>query len=272
MNISTLSRGSQMFCASKNSTITASPVKAVSSEFINNELPVNLASSPDYHVDISYEAKKLMNIRGLSEDEQSKFVHILEKASSTGGYSDPKHFLNSLTSSEIETIQNVHGLANGIDVQSLDNEGAFNLLVMPYDYVDINNDGIYKIGVGKNRAFPPPSSSNGIVEAWNKAKDNINASEGFKQIISTAPFRAAEISANLHYDENGKLIGVYSPDNTMYTDIYKQPGFNWLDFIDNRLTDLENNQTSIGSDNFSLTKDFLNKFKDTINLINTSEA
>lgn len=270
MNISSLFGGSKLFAM--NNTYAVDTSKPVSPKLLNTSSIVESTPSSDYHVDISYEAKRLMNVRGISEDEQIEFANILEKASLSGGYNDPKYFLNALSSSELETIQNVHGLANEINVQSLDNEGAFNLLKMPYNYVDSNNDGILEIGVGRNRMFPPADSPSGIVDAWNKAKNSINATEGLKQIISTAPFRAAEISANLQYDNNSKVIGVYSADSSMYTDIYKQPGFNWSDFIMDRLADLDSNQSSMSSENFSLTKDFLNRFKDEINLTNKSEV
>jgi len=231
------------------------------SNIVTNEV----ANQSDYHVDISYEAKKLMSIRGVSDDEQNKFAQIVKKAASTGGYSDPKRFLDSLTSSELETIQTVHGLANEIDIQSLDHEGAFNLLVMPYDYVDINNDGLYKIGIGNNRVFPPAGSPDSIVNAWTKAMKGVKGTEGFKQIISTAPFRAAEICANLRYDDNGQIIGTYAPSDDNYTDIYKQPGFSWPEFVDDCLNDLKRNQNSMTTENYSLTEEFLNRFRNEIN-------
>ena len=228
---------------------------------ISNEV----ANQSDYHVDISYEAKKLMSIRGVSDDEQKKFAQIVEKATSTGGYSDPKRFLDSLNSSEMETIQTVHGLANKIDIQSLDHEGAFNLLVMPYNYVDINNDGLYKIGIGNNRVFPPTGSPDSIVDAWTKAMKGIKGDEGFKQIISTAPFRAAEIRTNLRYNDNGQIVGTYAPSDDNYTNIYKQPGFSWPEFVDDCLNDLKRNQNSMAPNNYSLTEEFLNRFKNEIN-------
>ncbi len=253
--------------SSKVTTLSASFVdpKIPPASLASNSITNKPASQPDYHVQISYEARKLMSIRSVSSNEQNEFAKIVEKATTTGGYSDPKGFLDSLSSDEVEIIQKVHGLANSIDIESLDHEGAFNLLVMPYDYVDINNDGLLKIGVGSNRIFPPTGSPGNVTEAWEIAKQGINGTEGFKQIISTAPFRAAEIRANLRYDDNGQLIGTYAPSDENYTNIYKQPGFSWPEFVDDCLNDLRLNQTSMTPENFKLTEEFLNRFKDEIN-------
>ena len=162
----------------------------------------------------------------------------------------------------MESVRLAHGSANDINVRSLDFEGAYNLLRTWDNYVDINNDGQYKIGLGNSRVFPPTGAPAGVWDAWNQAVSGINQPEGIKAIISRAPFLAAEMGANIKYDPNGKPIGVYQPDDPEYINIYTQPGFTYQGMLDMIISDLENNKPpGMSEEYYSATRDLFRDFK-----------
>lgn len=190
-----------------------------------------------YSVRISKHAMKLMNRRGVTGEGIQTFKNILEKAQESGACHDPKAFLNSLSRDEMEVVRKVHCLADRIKVGGLDYEGAYNLLMQPSAYKDINNDGLRSVGLAKFRGFPPPNAPNEVKKAWEEATAGMTEAE--KLIQGYAPFRAVEISANIKYDSQGTPVGVYQPGDSGYTNIYTEPGFTYQGLVDRCVADLE---------------------------------
>lgn len=88
-----------------------------------------------------------------------------------------------MTNDELALIQKAHYLADPINVASLSEEGATNLLSRPgrSDKVDLNNDGIVEVGLARTVYFPPVNAPEHINKAWDRATDGMD--EGDKMVM-----------------------------------------------------------------------------------------
>lgn len=211
-----------------------------------------------YSVCISKHAMELMNRRGVTGEEIQTFKNIIEKAQEAGAYHNPKAFLNSLSGDEMEVVRKVHCLANRIKVEGLDYEGAYNLLMQPGAYKDLNNDGLLGVGLGKSRVFPPPNAPDAVKKAWEEATAGMTEIE--KLIQGYAPFMAAEASANIKHDSQGNPIGFYRPGENGYTNIYTEPGFTYQGLVDKCLANLEIGKGHMKFESYVAAKEFLENF------------
>ena len=62
--------------------------------------------------------------------------------------SNAKEYLQSLSKEELSTLQHYTLLVDDIDVDKLNDEGAYNLLLHHYEKFDFNNDGLVSNGIG----------------------------------------------------------------------------------------------------------------------------
>lgn len=171
-------------------------------------------------VQFSARAIELMGRRGVSDAEQQEFSAILARVSAGSVGSDPKAFLNSLSNDDRELLRKVHCLAEPIAVNSLDFEGAYNLLTAPGEAQDLNNDGFMNIGAARMWQYPPPNAPASVKQAWEEATAGVPESEKW---LKMAPFLAATATANLKADNSG----FYEPEETGYRNIYAEPGFSY---------------------------------------------
>ena len=106
-------------------------------------------------VQFSEKSLNLLSLRQLSNDEIQQFSEILNQAKDSQG--SAKDRLLAMSASELALVQKANSLAAPINVSSLSEEGAINLLSQPdhSDKVDLNNDGIVEVGAAKNLIFPP---------------------------------------------------------------------------------------------------------------------
>lgn len=118
-----------------------------------------------------------LQVRSLTEDEISGFGDILRQANEQTTTS--KEFLKSLSSDELQLVKKANSLAANIDVDSLSQEGAQNLLSQPdgSDLVDLNNDGIVEIGIGRTIHFPPVNAPAHVKASWEKATEGMDGGE-----------------------------------------------------------------------------------------------
>ncbi|WP_050750776.1 hypothetical protein [Paramagnetospirillum magneticum] len=116
------------------------------------------------------------------EDSSAAFEAVLTKAASCGGLEDPKAFLQSLSPSELKAVQTIQCLANPIQVGSLSQEGASNLLRAPDQAQDLDHDGFEEVGAAKTSHFPPPDAPASVKQAWKEATANL--SDGDLMLLS----------------------------------------------------------------------------------------
>lgn len=199
----------------------------------------------------------LLDARGISEQERTSFADILAKANDSNAYTDPKQFLNRLTSGDMELLRRVHCLADPISVAALDYEGAYNLLMAPGEARDLNNDGLLGIGKGKIWQYPPPNAPEAVKKAWEEATAGVPESEKW---LKMAPFMAASISANIKPDKSG----FYEPGEPGYRNIYAEPGFSYTKQVNDILAMMERFKGQQSNDRYQEDKDFLLSFLESL--------
>jgi hypothetical protein len=80
-----------------------------------------------------------------------EFEKIYQKAQNENvDLSNAKEILESLSKTELMKIQQYKSLADPIKVDTLSEEGAYNLLVHNYENIDYNGDGYVEVGIGKS--------------------------------------------------------------------------------------------------------------------------
>ncbi|BBB27102.1 hypothetical protein [Amphritea japonica] len=135
-------------------------------------------------VNLTGESLKLLNLRGLSEQQVGDFAALLDKANNQlEGSRSAKQVLTDMSSDELNLLQQATSLAKPIQIDSLSDEGATNLLAQPdkTGMVDLNNDGIVEIGIGRMVTFPPVNAPPSVHKAWDSATENM--SEGDKMTL-----------------------------------------------------------------------------------------
>ncbi|QOP41260.1 hypothetical protein [Sulfurimonas marina] len=145
-----------------------------------------METSTDYvnHVSIVKE----LNIYQNAEDSRKNaltFEAVYEKAKKADVKVDTaKDFINSLSRNEQFSI----GFSPS-DLDSLSNEGAYNLLVHNYERYDWNNDGVTEDGLAKTLPMIPQNMDDDAKKAWVKA---INAMGDDMMAVMTISFQLNE--------------------------------------------------------------------------------
>lgn len=213
---------------------------------------------PDNRIAFTPTARDLMQRRHIGGEEQSKFSDIL--AGFNASDRAPKEYLKTLSASELDIVRAVHGLAASINVEMLNPEGALNLLRQPGEFLDIDDDGVAFVGIGKTRVFPPQNASTSMRRAYEDAKAAIPGTKGRRELLAQIPFMAAEMSHNIKYDSNGQPCGVYQPGEPGWTNIYNQPGFSWQQLGRQMIANLELSKSGNSIESYRLMKHFLEDF------------
>lgn len=185
------------------------------------------AYNSDYsEITLSEKSRTLLKIRGLSENEITRYSEILKQSEEAG---DSKTFLKSLSADDRSLLKKAasYGVKltdNHID--SISEEGAQNLIVQP-DHshsVDLNNDGVVEVGAAKMLVFPPPNSPQEVKDAWEEISQDMSGEE---QMSFTSTFLALNLQANVKMDSGGNVIGFYEPGDEGYVNIYATEKEGW---------------------------------------------
>lgn len=200
-----------------------------------NKAPAKTSVSPDAIVTISSKALELMQRRQVSNDEVQQLKEILAKANAANAQSDPKSFLRGLSAADMEVLRKVHSLADAIDIPSLSQEGAANLLVPPGSARDLDNNGLTSVGAGNFFTFPPENAPESFKAAWASASENMSFAD-----IPTEMIFAVGL-ANIHVDERSGRVTSVSPDDPNWRNPYADPGYDYRGAIDNITSSLKYN-------------------------------
>ena len=122
-----------------------------------------------------------LNRRELSQQEISEFGNLLQQVNNdtTLNKHSSKQILSQLTPEQLALLKKANSLADDINVASLSEEGATNLLRQPdfSDRVDLNNDGIVEVGIGKSLVFPPVNAPEYVKSAWQASTAGMSESD-----------------------------------------------------------------------------------------------
>jgi hypothetical protein len=202
-------------------------------------------------------AADLLNRRKVSQADREAFLSILEKTSDTSPQKAISE-LKSLSSQEREIIRVVHGLADSIQVDMLDEEGAYNLLRQPGEARDLNNDSFTRVGAAWTRSFPPANAPDEVKKAWEEVTAGKSDEEKF--LLQTM-FWPLEAAANVKYNAEGQAVSLYFPSDPEYTNIYAQKGFSYTGLIDRYLGYLNNVKAFMSLDDYEEKVAFAQEFK-----------
>ncbi|MCU4677009.1 DUF1542 domain-containing protein [Catenovulum sp. 2E275] len=131
-------------------------------------------------VQLSQNSITLLQRRGLDQTQINQFSHIVNQAAQhEQGYAD---YLAHLNSSELKLVQQANALASSINPANLSQEGTINLFKQPdkSDVVDLNNDGLVEVGIGKTIVFPPVNAPDYVKAAWQQATQGLSESESVR--------------------------------------------------------------------------------------------
>lgn len=109
--------------------------------------------------------------------KQAAVDAIRDSAGASAASGGAKGFLATLTAQDLALLQQAKGLVSTVNVASLSEEGAANLLLDQAAQVDLNNDGIVEVGIAKMMTFPPPNAPQAAKEAWDAATAGMSESD-----------------------------------------------------------------------------------------------
>jgi hypothetical protein len=132
------------------------------------------------HISIAKQYKMHSDYTKAREPYKEDFEKIYERAKESDVKLDSaKDFLNNLTPDELKTLQNYARLVDDIVVNTLSDEGAYNLLVHSYEKYDFNDDGIAENGIGKNIPMIPQNMDKDTKQAFVNALNSLSEKDRF---------------------------------------------------------------------------------------------
>lgn len=128
------------------------------------------------HVELNKQLKMTDDFNEVRAPYKEDFEKIYNKSKEENvNISNAKDFLNSLSKEELVTLQNFTRLADEINVEKLNDEGAYNLLLHHYEKYDFNNDGVISDGIGNRISMLPQNMPNDekkvLIETLNDMDD-----------------------------------------------------------------------------------------------------
>ncbi|MCM2370272.1 hypothetical protein [Aporhodopirellula aestuarii] len=165
-----------------------------------------------------------------------EFAAVIDRAYREGGYADPKRFLNTLSKDELKTVQNVHWLAESIDVNSLSEEGALNLLIPPAAQVDLNRDGLTQSGLAYGIRFPDSTTPKEVAVAFEDATAGLSEMETSLHVLH---MKMPVLLANIHLNADGTFSHQVEPGDPEFRNPMLEEGYSysdaaqsWIEYLD----------------------------------------
>ncbi|MFT5661737.1 MAG: hypothetical protein ACI9TV_002384 [Sulfurimonas sp.] len=141
-----------------------------------------MENSIDYinHVNIVKDLNLYTTVRENQKPYEERFEEVYQKAKDADVTLDTaKDFLNTLSKTEQIALKRFNSLADMFNVDSLSNEGAYNLFVHSYEKYDWNEDGVTETATAKNLMNIPQDMDDTTKKAWvktlNSMGDDISA-------------------------------------------------------------------------------------------------
>lgn len=142
--------------------------------------------------------------------------------------SNAKNFLESLSQSELRTLQKYSGLAESIDINSISAEGAYNLLMHDNEQYDFDGNGTAEVGIGKHLLAVPKNMPADVQEAYISALNSLGDKD--KLMAMTLTFDPAYLDSlinnkpyaatNMDYDYlKSRVENMLNPQNGGYTSL-----------------------------------------------------
>lgn len=167
----------------------------------------SVSTNYSQHVEIVKGLKMADSFYEAREPYKEAFEDIYQKAKDENvTVSTAKDFLNTLSKDDLSTLQNYTLLVNEIDVDSLNDEGAYNLLLHHYEKYDFDNDGFVQNGEAKMGELIPKNMPSDEKQAFVNTLNEMDEKDRFMALAFTFPLKlniegiAEDSSNNEFYD------------------------------------------------------------------------
>lgn len=142
------------------------------------------------HVNLVKDLKMSDSFYEVRKPYKDDFEEIYSKAKEENvSISTAKDFLNSLSKDELSTLQHYTLLVNDIDVNSLSDEGAYNLLLHHYEKYDFDNDGFVQNGEAKTGELIPKNMPYEEKQAFVNTLNEMDEKSRFMAMAMTFPLK-----------------------------------------------------------------------------------
>ena len=148
---------------------------------------------------LSQDDRQVLSMRGMSEGQQDAVSSLYAKARAAVQGGQGRGFLASLDTQSLALLQQAASLAAPVNVSTLTEEGAENLLLAPTEAVDLNSDGMIEVGAALTSSFPPVNASPELRAAWEKTASGMNERDAM-----TLSFKLSGVSISL---DGGSIKG-----------------------------------------------------------------
>ncbi len=198
--------------------------------------------------------RKGKNAHDLKED----FGGILSNAFQKGGYAHPQTFLRTLDNEQLATLQQIHHLADPIEVTSLSEEASLNLLLPPDAQVDANRDGLTAVGAAFTFRFPDSNTPGRVRDAWLESVEGLDEAD---RMLYSLQMSFPLISANLHFDADGNYSHSSYPGDADWTNPMANSDFDYATHASDWLRYLEDFKNQIPPDQYKRDQNFWSTFR-----------
>ncbi|WP_442505570.1 hypothetical protein SH528x_004362 [Novipirellula sp. SH528] len=187
-----------------------------------------------------------------------QYGELVQHAYQNGGYAAPKAFLSSLSADELSVVQDIHHLADPIQVNSLSEEGAINLLIPPAAQIDMNRDGLTQSGAAWGLRFPDSTTPKPVAKAFEAATEGMDWSE---RSIYELQMKMPTLLANIHLDDAGAFAYQVEPGDPRFVNPMAEADYSYVDYADSYLSYLDAFKARIDPIQYAKGKAFWTEFQ-----------
>lgn len=207
-----------------------------------------------------FDSQQTRRYSQVKQPEQLKtgFSDIVARAHTEGGYEEPHAFLASLSREELSVVQAVQHLAEPIDVGSLTEEGALNLLLPPAAQIDLNHDGFTRSGAAYGMRFPDSNTPADVAAAWEEATADMPLEE---RMIFELQMMLPILTANIHLKPDGTYSHTSEPGDPDHRNPFAEPGFPYEQAAQDQLDHLEFSKRWLSEDRYNQGVEFWSRFQ-----------
>jgi|GEM_PF-1365716 len=194
-----------------------------------------------------------------SEDLKQDYKKILVEATQQNAYRNPIAYLTTLSADELSVIQQVQSLADPIKVTELSDEGAMNLLLPPDAQIDVDKDGLTRVGIANSIRFPDSNTPLAVRDAWEQATAGLSEMD---RALYSLQMSSVLSTTNMKFDAQGNWIRSAEPGDADWTNPMNSSDFSYLDYVRLKIDNMERFKGYMSADQYQSQMSFWTKFRD----------
>mgnify|MGYP000712820896 CR=1 FL=1 len=168
---------------------------------------MDIGNGYEQHVEVMKQLKMTDSFYEVREPYKEDFEEIYNKAKDEKvTISSAKDFLNSLSKEELNTLQHHTLLVNDINVNSLSDEGAYNLLLHHYEQYDFDKDGFVSTGEGKSMSWLPTNMPNKEKEVLVETLNELDEKDRFQSLLMLVPLKFHQTGTGFTVAQNNDAM------------------------------------------------------------------